>query len=38
VLKGGSCATQPFMKHAHYRNFFEPQRSDVFAGFRSCAV
>jgi gamma-glutamyl hercynylcysteine S-oxide synthase len=38
VLKGGSCATQPFMKHACYRNFFEPQRSDVFAGFRSCAV
>ncbi len=37
VLKGGSFATQPFMKHPHYRNFFEPHRSDVFAGFRSCA-
>jgi EgtB-related family protein len=38
VLKGGSFATQPFMKHAHYRNFFEPHRDDVFAGFRSCAA
>jgi EgtB-related family protein len=38
VLKGGSCATQPFMKHARYRNYFEPHRSDVFAGFRSCAA
>jgi hypothetical protein len=26
------------MKHPHYRNFFQPTRSDVFAGFRSCAV
>jgi gamma-glutamyl hercynylcysteine S-oxide synthase len=38
VLKGGSCATQPLMKHPRYRNFFEPQRSDIFAGFRSCAL
>jgi gamma-glutamyl hercynylcysteine S-oxide synthase len=37
VLKGGSFATQPFMKHPRYRNFFQPQRNDVFAGFRSCA-
>jgi iron(II)-dependent oxidoreductase len=38
VLKGGSFATEPFMKHPHYRNFFEPHRHDVFAGFRSCAT
>jgi gamma-glutamyl hercynylcysteine S-oxide synthase len=38
VLKGGSFATQPFMKHPRYRNYFQPGRSDVFAGFRSCAV
>ncbi len=37
VLKGGSFATQPFMKHARYRNYFQPGRNDVFAGFRSCA-
>jgi ergothioneine biosynthesis protein EgtB len=38
VLKGGSFATQPFMKHPRYRNFFLPGRNDVFAGFRSCAL
>lgn len=37
VLKGGSFATQAFMKHPRYRNFFLPGRNDVFAGFRSCA-
>jgi ergothioneine biosynthesis protein EgtB len=38
VLKGGSFATQPWMKHPHYRNFFFPWRSDVFSGFRSVRV
>jgi gamma-glutamyl hercynylcysteine S-oxide synthase len=38
VLKGGSFATPAFMKHPRYRNFFAAGRSDVFAGFRSCAV
>ena len=38
VLKGGSFATQPFMKHPRYRNYFQPGRSDVFAGFRSCRL
>jgi gamma-glutamyl hercynylcysteine S-oxide synthase len=38
VLKGGSFATPPFMKHPRYRNFFAAGRNDVFAGFRSCAV
>jgi ergothioneine biosynthesis protein EgtB len=37
VLRGGSFATQPRMKHVAYRNFFAAERSDVFAGFRSCA-
>lgn len=37
VLKGASFATQAFMKHPAYRNFFPPGRNDVFAGFRSCA-
>jgi iron(II)-dependent oxidoreductase len=37
VLKGGSFATQPCMKHPRYRNFFPAGRNDVFAGFRSCA-
>jgi ergothioneine biosynthesis protein EgtB len=38
VLRGGSFGTQPRLHHARYRNFFEPSRQDVFAGFRSCAA
>jgi len=38
VLKGGSFATQPFMKDARYRNFFVAGRNDVFAGLRTCAL
>jgi hypothetical protein len=26
------------MRHPRYRNFFEAHRSDVPAGFRTCAV
>lgn len=37
VLRGGSFATTPHMKHPRYRNFFAADRNDVFAGFRSCA-
>ena len=37
VLRGACPATSPALAHPKYRNFFEPQRSDVFAGFRSCA-
>jgi gamma-glutamyl hercynylcysteine S-oxide synthase len=37
VLRGASTATSAVLAHPRYRNFFEPQRSDVFAGFRSCA-
>ena len=38
VLRGGSFATVQHMKHPSYRNFFPVDRSDVFAGFRSCAA
>jgi gamma-glutamyl hercynylcysteine S-oxide synthase len=38
VLRGGSFMTQPRMKHPRYRNFFVPGRSDIAAGFRSCAL
>jgi gamma-glutamyl hercynylcysteine S-oxide synthase len=37
VLKGGSFAAHPRLKYPQYRNFFQPQRNDVFAGFRTCA-
>ena len=38
VLRGASFMTQPRMRHARYRNFFQPQRNDLPAGFRSCAL
>lgn len=37
-LRGGSFATHERMHHARYRNYFEPQRADVFAGFRTAAL
>jgi len=36
VLRGASPATAPALAHARYRNYFEPHRRDIFAGFR-CA-
>lgn len=36
-LRGGAFATDPLLHDEHYRNFFLPQRTDVFAGFRSAA-
>lgn len=38
VLRGASRATSPNMVHARYRNYFTPDRADIYAGFRSCAV
>ncbi len=37
VLRGASFATAPEMKHPRYRNYFTADRTDIFAGFRSCA-
>ena len=36
-LRGGSFATSARLHDARYRNFFEPHRCDVFAGFRTVA-
>ena len=36
-LRGGSFATHARMHHPLYRNFYTPDRIDVFAGFRTCA-
>jgi gamma-glutamyl hercynylcysteine S-oxide synthase len=35
VLRGACAATAPALAHARYRNFFEPHRGDIFAGFRT---
>ncbi len=38
VLKGASRWTAPRLRRAGYRNFYLPDRGDVFSGFRTCAV
>jgi iron(II)-dependent oxidoreductase len=37
VLKGASAATHPRMRHHQYRNYFTPERNDIFAGLRTVA-
>jgi len=37
VLRGGSFATTRRLIRNTWRNFYTPDRSDVFAGFRTCA-
>ena len=37
VLRGGAWATRGRLITPTYRNFFAPERRDVFAGFRTCA-
>ncbi len=37
VLRGGCWATRSRLVRNTLRNFFTPDRSDVFAGFRTCA-
>jgi ergothioneine biosynthesis protein EgtB len=38
VLRGGCWATSARIARPVYRNFFTPDRNDVFAGFRTCAL
>jgi EgtB-related family protein len=38
VLRGACHATQPMMKNMKYRNYFTPERTDIYAGFRTCRV
>jgi iron(II)-dependent oxidoreductase len=38
VLRGASFATPPGVAHARFRNFYTPERGDIFAGFRTCAL
>jgi iron(II)-dependent oxidoreductase len=37
VLRGASFATPPGVAHERFRNFYTPDRCDIFAGFRTCA-
>ncbi|ABM36820.1 selenoneine synthase SenA [Polaromonas naphthalenivorans] len=38
VLRGASFATRARLKHPNFRNFYRPERDDIFCGFRSCAL
>ncbi len=38
VLRGASFATPAQVSHARFRNFYTPERADIFAGFRTCAA
>jgi iron(II)-dependent oxidoreductase len=38
VLRGASFATPARLRHPRFRNFFLPERDDIFVGFRTCAV
>ena len=38
VLRGSSFATPPGVAHARFRNFYMPDRADMFCGFRTCAA
>ena len=37
-VRGASFVARPRMKHARYRNFYLPQRNDIFVGFRTCST
>ena len=37
VLRGGSFATPARIARKRFRNFYTPDRADIFAGFRTCA-
>ena len=38
VLRGGSFATPSGEARVRFRNFYTPDRRDIFAGFRTCAL
>ena len=38
VLRGGSFATPARLMRNTWRNFYTPERYDIFAGFRTCAI
>jgi EgtB-related family protein len=38
VLRGGCFVTQPRLLRPTWRNFYKPDRRDVWAGFRTCAL
>jgi len=37
-VRGASFATPARLRSAHFRNFYQPGRDDIFVGFRTCAA
>jgi len=37
-VRGGSWATNQRLLHPKFRNFYMPDRADIFVGFRTCAL
>jgi ergothioneine biosynthesis protein EgtB len=37
-VRGASFVTSPRLQHPRFRNFYLPGRSDIFVGFRTCAL
>ena len=38
VLRGASNFTHDVLRDVNYRNFFTPERDDIYSGFRTCAL
>jgi hypothetical protein len=38
ALRGGSFAAPPRLLRRTWRNFYKPERADMFCGFRTCAI
>ena len=38
VLRGASHLTHSVLRNINYRNFFTPERNDIYAGFRTCIL
>lgn len=37
VLRGAAAATHSVLRNIQYRNFFTPERRDIYSGFRTCS-
>jgi EgtB-related family protein len=38
VLRGAARLTHPVLRDVNYRNFFTPERKDIYSGLRTCAL
>ncbi len=38
VLRGAAAVTHSVLRNVQYRNFFTPERRDIYSGFRTCST